>query len=141
MDLNRSTLLGRLTQDLELKVTPAGKEVLSTSLVTNNVYTDQQGNRQETADFHNIVLWGNLAKNLSNYARKGSRIYVEGALKTRSWEKQDWSKAYRTEILVNNFILLDSKKDNQTAQPQQQASASNNYNAAEEEISVEDLPF
>ena len=144
MDLNRSTLLWRLTQDLELKVTPAGKKVLTTSIVTNDTYIDSAGNKQETADFHNLVLWGKLAENLSNYARKWSRIYIEGALKTRSWEDTDWSKRYKTEVLVSNFILLDFKKDNET-------NPSHNYNQTaktkpvevkqEERISIEDIPF
>ena len=108
MDLNRSTLLGRLTQDLELKQTPNGTKVLSTSMVTNEVFTDNTGVKQENADFHNLVVWGKLAENLEKYARKWSRIYIEGKLKTRDWEAQDWTKRYRTEVLVSNFILLDS---------------------------------
>lgn len=140
MDLNRSTLLGRLTQDLELKQTPGGKNVLSTSMVTNEVFTDQAGERKETADFHNLVLWGKLAENMEKYAKKGSRIYVEGKLKTRSWEKQDGAKAYRTEILVSNFILLDTKGSNNTAEANN-SKPTYNKKAAEEEISIEDIPF
>ena len=136
MDLNRSTLLGRLTQDLELKQTPGGKYVVSTSMVTNEVFTDQAGQKQENADFHNLVIWGKLAENLEKYAKKGSRIYVEGKLKTRTWDKDDGTKAYRTEVLVSSFILLDSKGNAQST-----PSETKKTEPQQEEITVEDIPF
>ncbi len=107
MDLNKTMLIGRITQDPELKTTPTGQSVASFSLATN--WTDQTGQKQERVEFHNIVAWRRLGEICGQYLRKGSKVYIEGHLETRNWTAQDGTKRYRTEIIANNMIMLDSK--------------------------------
>ena len=139
MDLNRSTLLGRLTRDPEVRTTPNGNNVANFSIATGRVWTDKAGNKQEKSEFHNCVVWGKLADIAGQYLKKATRIYAEGRLETRSWDGQDGVKRYRTEIIVDNFIMLDGPRNNQSSQ-------SNTGNDApppadDEEIKVEDIPF
>src|SRR5210317_85441 len=107
MDLNKAMIIGRLTRDPELRTTPSGSSVASFSLATNLVWTDQQGQKQERVEYHNIVAWRKLADICGQYLRKGSKIYIEGRLQTRDWEGQDGVKRYRTEIIADNMIMLD----------------------------------
>jgi len=97
MYLNKVQLIGNLTRDPELKSTPSGAKVCSFSLATNETFKDAQGQKKETVEFHNIVVWGKTAENVAQYMKKGSQIYIEGKLQTRSWDK-DGVKHYRTEI-------------------------------------------
>ena len=89
MYLNKAMIYGNLTRDPELKALPSGMNVCSFSLATNRVYNDRDGNRQEAADYHNIVVFGKQADNCAKYLLKGSATYVEGRLQTRSWDKND----------------------------------------------------
>lgn len=147
MDLNRATILGRLTRDPEVRSTPSGQAVATIGLATNRVWTDQSGVRQERADYHNCVLWGRLAEIAGQYLSKGRRLYVEGRLETRDWTGQDGVKRYRTEIIVDNMIMLDGPRG--TANPSSGSSdvppppsnASSSRDVIEEEIKVEDIPF
>jgi single-strand DNA-binding protein len=149
MDLNKVQIIGRITQDIELKQTPNWQNVTSFSVATNRNWTDSSWTRQEQVEFHNVVLWGKLAEIASQYLKKWSKVYIEWRLQTRNWEAQDWTKRYRTEIVWENMIMLDNKGDNNW-------DLSNNFNSSpasdsaavskakqkeEEEISVEDIPF
>ena len=107
MDLNKVQIIGRITQDIELRQTPNGQSVTTLSIATNRNWTDGQGMKQEQAEFHNVVLWTKLAEIASQYLAKGRKVYIEGRLQTRSWEAQDGSKRYRTEIVGENMIMLD----------------------------------
>lgn len=109
MDLNKAMIIGRLTRDPETRTIPSGQTVASFSLATNRVWTDKAGQKQESVEYHNIVVWRKLAEICSQYLRKGSKIYIEGRLQTSSWDGQDGIKRYRTEIVANNMIMLDSK--------------------------------
>ena len=147
MDLNRATILGRLTRDPELKTIPSGKAVASFAIATNKVWTDQSGNKQEQVEFHNCVLWGKLGEIAGQYLTKGKRIYLEGRIQTRDWVGKDGVKKYRTEIVADNMIMLDgprgSEKSGGGNAPQanvQNAPSSFDANS-EEEIKVEDIPF
>lgn len=106
-NLNKAMLIGRLGQDPELRVTKSGSQVTSFSMATNDYWKDRQGNRQEKTDWHNIVVWNQLAEFASNYLRKGRLIYVEGRLQTRDWVDQQNIKHYKTEIVANTIQLLD----------------------------------
>lgn len=150
MDLNKVQVIGRITQDIELRQTPNGQSVTTLSVATNRNWTDGAGMKQEQAEFHNIVLWAKLAEIASQYLAKGRRVYIEGRLQTRSWEAQDGSKRYRTEIIGENMIMLDgnpnsgsenfnSKVDNSPAN--ETPAIKKSTPKQEEEISVEDLPF
>lgn len=109
MDLNKTMLIGRIIQDPELKTTPTGQSVASFSIATNRNWTDQSGQKQEKVEFHNIVAWRRLAEICGQYLKKGSKVYIEGHLETRNWTPQDGIKRYRTEIIADNMIMLDSK--------------------------------
>ncbi len=146
MDLNRATILGRLSRDPEVRTTPGGQNVATLGVATGRSWTDQSGVRQERTEFHNCVLWGRLAEIAGQYLTKGSRIYVEGRIETRDWTGQDGVKRYRTEIVVENMIMLDGPRNTGGAT----GSGGNTAPSApmpvakepvEEEIKVEDIPF
>jgi len=101
MYLNRAIIIGNLTRDPELKSLPSGIQVCSFSVATNRVWKDKNGTRQESADYHNIVVFGRQAETTSQYLRKGSGVLVEGRLQTRSWDGPDGKKNYRTEIIAD----------------------------------------
>lgn len=107
MDLNRAMIIGRLTRDPELRTIPSGISVANFAVATNRVYTDQAGNKQETVEFHDIVMWRRLAEIASQYLRKGGKVYIEGRLQTRSWDDPNGFKRYKTEIVADNMIMLD----------------------------------
>jgi single-strand DNA-binding protein len=111
-NLNKVMLIGRLTQDPEKKITPAGKPVCNTSMATSDFYKDSNGSRQEKTEFHRLVAWDKTAELLSEYTKKGSQLYVEGSIQTREWKDKDGNRRYTTEVLVRNMQFLDSKKDN-----------------------------
>lgn len=104
MYINKVFIYGNLTRDPELKSTPTGMQVASFSVATNRVYKDKNGAKQEEVQFHNCVVWAQQAETLARYMKKGSSIFVEGRLQTRSWEdKNGGGKRYTTEIVVENF--------------------------------------
>ncbi|OGI27545.1 MAG: hypothetical protein A2359_00110 [Candidatus Moranbacteria bacterium RIFOXYB1_FULL_43_19] len=110
MDLNKAMLIGNITRDPELRSTPSGQSVANFGLATNRVWKDpNSGERRESAEFHNIVSWGRLAEICGQYLRKGSKVFVEGRLQTRSWQGQDGNKRYITEVVMENMIMLDRK--------------------------------
>jgi single-strand DNA-binding protein len=105
--LNRATLIGNLTRDPEFKTTPSGKSVVSFAVATNSTWLDANRQKQEKAEFHNIVAWGKLAEICNQYLKKGKKVYIDGRLQTRDWQGQDGVKRYRTEIVADNMIMLD----------------------------------
>ena len=146
MDLNKVQIIGNITQDVELRQTPNGQNVTTLSIATNRNWTDSSWNRQEQAEFHNVVLWGKLAEIAGQYLSKGKKVYIEGRLQTRSWEAQDWTKRYRTEIVWENMIMLSpanvQNTDFASTPANNPTPATKKVNSPEEEeISVEDLPF
>ncbi len=147
MDLNKVMLIGRLSQDPEIRTTPSGLQVARFGLATGRVWKDQQGQKQEKTEFHNIIAWRRLAEICGEYLHKGSKIYIEGHLETSSWQDQSGVKKYRTEVITENMIMLDRKGDNVSRGsdmplPQEPPmSVSSAAESAEEEINVEDIPF
>ena len=146
MDLNKVQLIWNITQDVELKQTPNGQNVCSFSLATNRNWTDTTWIKQEVAEFHSIVLWGKLAEIAGQYLHKGKKIYIEWRLQTRSWEAQDWTKRYKTEIVWENMIMLDNNKTWDFSQGSSESFSSagavkKSTPKQEEEISIEDIPF
>lgn len=107
--MNKVLLIGRLGTDPEIKYTTSGKAVCKFSLATTEKWKDAEGNKQEKTEWHKIVIWGKLAEIAGEYLKKGSQVYLEGRNQTRSWES-DGKKQYITEVVVNNFEMLDSKK-------------------------------
>jgi single-strand DNA-binding protein len=110
MDLNKVMIIGRLTRDPELKATASGINVCQMGVATGYVYTNQTtGQKVESTEFHNVVLWRKLGEIAHQYLKKGNQIYIEGRLQTRSWDAQDGQKKYRTEIVADNMIMLGGK--------------------------------
>ncbi len=100
-------IIGRLTRDPELKTTASGISVCQIGVATSYVYTNQQsGQKVEQTEFHNVVLWRKLGEIAAQYLKKGTQVFIEGRLQTRSWEGQDGKKNYRTEIVADNMIML-----------------------------------
>ena len=162
MNLNKVIIIGRLTRDPELRTTPQGQQVASFGVATNRVWTNQNGERQEKTEFHNVVVWRKLAEICGQYLSKGQLVMIEGRLETRSWEGQDGIKRSRTEIIAENMQMgpraantatesgqVSSKEEIPTVQmeePVKNAEAdktkeSNQENKNEEEIKVENIPF
>ena len=157
MSLNRAQLIGNLTRDPEMKQIPGGQVVTTFSIATNFTWTDQAGQKQEKAEFHNIVAWRKLAEICGQFLKKGSKIFIEGRIQTRNWEAEDGTKKYRTEIIADSMIMLDGKKGDFAGQGMQaehgglnkesapmadiEAPISTAKGAQEGEISVDDLPF
>ena len=107
--VNKVILIGNLGQDPELRYTPSGAAVTNFSIATNEVWKDKEGNQQERTEWHRVVLWTRLAEIAGEYLKKGSKIYIEGRLQTRSWEDKDGVKKYTTEVIGDNMTMLDAK--------------------------------
>jgi len=105
MNLNKAMVIGNVTRDPEVRTTPSGQTVANFSVATNRVYTDKSGQKQQAVEFHNVVAFGKLADICGRFLNKGKMVLVEGRLQTRSWQAQDGSKRYRTEILMENMQL------------------------------------
>lgn len=154
MYLNKAFVYGNLTRDPELKALPSGSSVATFSVATNRVWNDRDGKKQETAEFHNIVVFGKQAEIVSQYLRKGSGALIEGRIVTRSWEdKTDGSKKYRTEIVADRVQFGprsggagagggEAAGGKSAQEPENQDSGSIQYPDAESEgINPEDIPF
>ena len=110
--VNKVILVGRLGKDPEIRSTPNGNSVAKFSLATDDRYTDKSGEKQERTEWHNIVAWGKLAEICGQYLRKGKLIYIEGSIRTDTWDdKETGRKKYRTEIIANQMQMLDRKGD------------------------------
>lgn len=148
MYLNKAMVYGNLTRDPEVRSLPSGIQVCSFSVATNRVYKDRDGKKQEQADFHNIVVFGRQAEISAQYLKKGSGVFVEGRLQTRSWDK-DGAKQYRTEIVADRIQFgprggtsggsTPSHDEGGQSSPKDQGMDSVEY--PEEEINPDDIPF
>jgi single-strand DNA-binding protein len=108
--LNRVTLIGHLGGDPELKYTPGGSAIATFSVATNQSWKDKEGNLKEEVEWHRLVVWNKLAEIVAEYCKKGSQIYADGRLKTRSWTDKDGVKRYTTEVVAQNVIFLGGGK-------------------------------
>lgn len=147
MYLNKAIIVGNITRDPELKSLPSGIKVCSFSVATNRVWKDKNGARQESADYHNVVVFGRQAETIAQYMKKGSQILVEGRIQTRSWDdKNSGEKKYRTEIVADH-----TQFGNKSVQPSGTSSAKSEKTEnkeeldtieyPEEDINPEDIPF
>ena len=109
--VNRVILLGNVTRDPELKSTTTGQSVCSIGLATNRNWKDSEGEKQSLPEYHNLVAWGQQAEFAASNIKKGAPLYVEGYLKTRSWDSPEGAKIFRTEIVVENIVLLGTKEE------------------------------
>ncbi len=130
--VNKVILIGRTTKEVETRHLDNGRAVCKFSIATNESYKNKQGERVDTAEFHNIVLWSPLAEIAEKYLKKGSQVYIEGKLTTRSWDDQQGNKRHTTEVVGREMTLLGSKGDGQQETAQDQAIP---------EDDSDDLPF
>jgi len=104
-------LLGNVTRDPELKSTGSGQSVCTFGIATNRVWRDSDGEKQSLPEYHNLVAWGGLAEFCSENIKKGKPLYAEGYLKTRSWDGPEGAKIFRTEVVLENIVLLGKRED------------------------------
>jgi single-strand DNA-binding protein len=154
--VNKATLIGNVGKDPEIRSTPSGTMVATFGLATSDNQKDAQGNWQEHTEWHNLVAFKRNAEIVRDYVKKGSKLYIEGKIQTRSWEdKETKQKRYRTEILVNELVLLSAREEGAGGsrpassgssaasfdqRPQAAADASDDY-TQQTEISDADIPF
>ncbi len=162
MNLNKVLIAGNLTRDPELRQTPGGQAVCSFSIATNRFYKDASGQRQQQAEFHNVVAWGRQAEIINQYLKRGSILLVEGRLQTRNWQDQQGVKHYRTEIVADQIQLgprtgggdsfagaerndpspsYESRPAQNSSAPRQDATPIIDLADEGEEIDVKDIPF
>ncbi len=108
--LNKVTLIGNLTRDPELRYTPTGAAVCTIGLATNRTWVTDSGEKKEETEFHRVVAWNKLAELCSQLLAKGRKVYVEGRLRTSAWQAADGSQRTSTEIVIEDMIVLDSKR-------------------------------
>jgi len=104
--VNTAEIVGNATRDPEVRTTTSGQQVVSLGIATNDRWKDKSGENQERSEFHNVVVWGDLAQEVSKYIKKGMRVYVSGRVQTRSWETQSGEKRYTTEVIAERVSLL-----------------------------------
>jgi single-strand DNA-binding protein len=110
--INKVILVGRLGKDPEVRSTPGGATVTKFTMATDERYTDKSGEKQERTEWHNIAAWGKLGEICGQYLRKGKLVYIEGSIRTDSWEdKESGQKKYRTEIIARDMKMLDRRGD------------------------------
>ncbi|MCK4386717.1 MAG: single-stranded DNA-binding protein [Candidatus Pacebacteria bacterium] len=153
MFLNKVIIIGNLTRDPELRAIPSGAQITNFSVATNRVWKDKDGNKQESAEFHNITVYGRQAEAVAQYLKKGQSVLIEGRIQTRSWEdKETGKKMYRAEIIAER-VQFGPKKDgavsnfNSGSKPQNKGQENKprtndeGIEYPEEEINPEDIPF
>ena len=128
--LNKVTLIGRLGQDPEVREVGTSK-VANFSIATDESYTDKSGNKVEKTEWHKIVMWNKAAENAQAFLKKGSLVYVEGKIETRSWENDSGEKRYTTEIKSFSFQMLDNKSDQNTKSEYTKETTNPNNNEAQ----------
>ncbi|MBC8173417.1 MAG: single-stranded DNA-binding protein [Chitinophagales bacterium] len=140
--INKVILIGNLGKDPELRNFEGGNVVANFTLATTEVYRDRNQNKVEHTEWHNIAMWGKLADIASKLLRKGSKVYIEGRIKSRSWEDKEGNKKYATDIIAENFTLLDKKvtTDNNQHEEAMHHEAGASVVSRETQM-ADDLPF
>jgi single-strand DNA-binding protein len=151
--VNKVILLGNVGKDPEIRSTPGGTMVANFSLATSDRFQDQQGNWQDRTEWHNLVAFKRTAEIIRDYVKKGSKLYVEGKIQTRTWDDKDGVKHYKTEILVNDLSLLSGREEGSGGYSRSTSSSSSAASfdqrppagqddvAQSAEISDDDIPF
>ena len=150
--VNKVILIGNLGKDPEIRYLDSGVPVANITLATTESYTNKEGERVSQTEWHDIVLWRGLAEITDKYLTKGSRVYIEGKIKTRKWEDKEGNNRYRTEILANNMTMLGGKTSHESPTEKTQEASTNDSNEEATNITAEsenvntkqendDLPF
>lgn len=138
--INKVILVGNLGKDPEVRHLENGASVANFPLATTESYKDKNGNRQEQTEWHNIVLWRGLAQIAEQYLKKGSQVYIEGKIRSRSWQDKEGNTRYTTEIVGDNMTMLGGRSDNNTSKTVESNKTSPVENNNEDD-SKDDLPF
>jgi len=147
--VNKVILLGNVGKDPEIRSTPSGTLVATFGLATSDRFQDAQGNWQDRTEWHNLVAFTRTAEIIRDYVKKGSKLYIEGKIQTRSWDdKETGAKKYRTEIIVNDLSLLSGREEGSSGGGSR-ASSTASYDqrpasddiAQQAEITDDDIPF
>ena len=151
--VNKVILLGNVGKDPEIRSTPGGTMVANFSLATSDRFQDQQGNWQDRTEWHNLVAFKRTAELVRDYVKKGSKLYIEGKIQTRTWDDKEGVKHYKTEILVNDLSLLSGREEGSGGYSRSTSSSSSAASfdqrppagqddvAQSAEISDDDIPF
>lgn len=143
-DFNQVILTGRLTRDPELRSTPSGQSVASLSIASNRSRIGQDGEKIDEVQYFDIVVWAKQAEFVGQYLSKGRKIMVAGRLQNRSWEAQDGTKRYKTEVIAQEINFMDSKgASGETDKTEQETKVEKpkKEEESEEEINIDDIPF
>jgi single-strand DNA-binding protein len=135
--LNKVILIGNLGADPEVKYIQDDTPVANFSIATHENFKDRNGEKKEITEWHSIVAWRGLAKVIESYVKKGDRVYIEGKIRTRSWDDKDGNKRYKTEVLADNLIMLGGGKGgNNESAPKMESASSDDATSQDD-----DLPF
>jgi len=143
--INKVLLIGRLGKDPDVRKMEDGVTKVTFPMATSDNYKDRNGNWQEQTEWHNVVLWRMVAERAANDLKKGSNVYIEGKLRTRSWEDQAGNKRYTTEVIAESYILLDRREPSADRHPESEGpreeTAEDAHEEHKEETPDETLPF
>jgi len=145
--LNKVMLIGNLTRDPEMKYTPNGAAVCTFGVATNRSWTTDTGEKKEDVEFTNVVAWNKLAEICANLLKKGRKVYVEGRLATHAWQAQDGTQRTKTEVIINDMVILDRKMDEPEVEveapvvEEKPVKKSKDEPKVEETVNEEDIPF
>lgn len=140
--VNKAIILGRVGKDPELRYTPTGDAVCSTSIATSEQWKDKTtGEKQERTEWHNVVLFRKIAEIFGAYVRKGDQIYIEGKLQTKKWQDKNGQDRYTTQIVANEIKLLGSKQHGIDQESQQSDAGNGNQAASGTSLEDDDIPF
>lgn len=147
MYINKVILYGNLTRDPELKSLPSGMQVCEMGIATNRTWKDKNGAKQDSTDYHNVVLFGRSAELVKQYLKKGNGVYIEGRIQTRSWDAQDGTKKYRTEIVADSFqfgpksVGATGGNPSASSAPTAPSQEKSEIEYPDEEVNADDIPF
>jgi len=152
--INKATLIGNVGKDPEVKFLPSGAAVANFTLATSERFKDKGGEFQERTEWHNLVAFQRLAEIVRDYVKKGSKLYVEGRIQTRSWDDKDNQKHYKTEIVINDLVLLSGRGEGGESSGYSRSSSSSSSSSYDQrptahaddlvqstEITDDDIPF
>jgi single-strand DNA-binding protein len=152
--INKATLIGNVGKDPEVKFLPSGAAVANFTLATSERFKDKGGEFQERTEWHNLVAFQRLAEIVRDYVKKGSKLYVEGRIQTRSWDDKDNQKHYKTEIVINDLVLLSGRGEGESSGGYSRSSSSSSSSSYDQrppahaddlvqstEITDDDIPF
>lgn len=139
--VNKVILIGNLTRDPEMRQTPNGQQVATFGLATNREWVTRDGIRHTSSEYHEVVAWSRLADICGKYLKKGKLVYIDGYLKTRSWDTPEGTKKFKTEIVIQDMIMLEKRPTNTTEEYIPEEVLENNHAAPEmEDMEASSMP-